>query len=150
MFDFPVVGNVKAHPNFRLIAAGNTPGMGATDMFTERQALDAATLDRFVVFKFDYDPRIEELLAKGNKELLDFIRGLRKAAEKNQQRIVLGYRVIQQATAMLGIFSDVRIMSSSIFKDIDVEVVRMLIRDCGCHGRFVKAANEYVEYVEMA
>ena len=49
-FDFPApIGYVEAHPNFRVIAAGNTTGNGADFEYVGRNQLDAASLDRFAV-----------------------------------------------------------------------------------------------------
>ena len=71
-FNFPV-GRVEFdHVHF--VAAGNTMGNGADDMYTGRMSLDGATLDRFVMIEFDYDERVEMNLAKGNRELVDFMR----------------------------------------------------------------------------
>lgn len=52
---------IKRHPNCFLIGAMNTNGTGASTMYTARNGLDAATLDRFVLatVKVDYDPAIE-------------------------------------------------------------------------------------------
>ena len=56
-FEFPN-GRVTAHPDFRVVAAGNTVGSGANDLYTGRLVLDSATLDRFVIIEFDYDRNI--------------------------------------------------------------------------------------------
>lgn len=144
VFDFPIMGNVKAHPNFRVIAAGNTPGMGATDMFSERQALDAATLDRFVSMYFGYDPRVEEMLASGDDSILVFIRSLRETAERNQVRMVLGYRAIQRMVKMKKFCTEQEILSYAVFKGMDEEVVQMLLSDCPSTNKWVRAGKKYV------
>ena len=46
-FDFPVVGNVNAHPNFRGVAAGNTRMTGATMEYVARQMQDTSFKNRF-------------------------------------------------------------------------------------------------------
>lgn len=144
VFDFPIMGNVQAHPKFRVIAAGNTPGMGATDMFSERQALDAATLDRFVSMHFGYDPRVEEMLAKGDDSILEFVRSLRETAERNQVRMVLGYRAIQRMVAMKPLCTETEILAYAVFKGMDEEVVQMLLKDCPSTNKWVRAGKRYV------
>lgn len=144
VFDFPIMGNVQAHPKFRVIAAGNTPGMGATDMFSERQALDAATLDRFVSMHFGYDPRVEETLAKGDDSILEFVRSLRETAERNQVRMVLGYRAIQRMVAMKPLCTETEILAYAVFKGMDEEVVQMLLKDCPIINKWVRAGKRYV------
>jgi len=62
MFDFPDC-NVQAHPNFRCIAAANTWGKGATMDYVGRNALDAATMDRFALLEMRYDPSLERRMA---------------------------------------------------------------------------------------
>ena len=60
--DFPD-GPVRAHADFRAIAAANTFGRGADRQYVGRNQLDAATLDRFAVVEFDYDHALEQRLA---------------------------------------------------------------------------------------
>ena len=56
-------GLVKKHKNFRLIAAGNTAGTGATGTYPGRVQLDGATLDRFRKLYWAYDTDLERGLA---------------------------------------------------------------------------------------
>lgn len=54
---------VEKHPDFVLIAGANTIGLGADRQYVGRQQIDAATLDRFVLLDWPYDPRIEAAAA---------------------------------------------------------------------------------------
>jgi hypothetical protein len=54
---------VDKHPDFVLIAGANTIGLGADRQYVGRQQIDAATLDRFVLLDWPYDPRIEAAAA---------------------------------------------------------------------------------------
>jgi MoxR-like ATPase len=56
-------GMVAAHPDFRLVATGNTYGTGGDRHYVGRQALDAATLDRFVTIDVPVDEQLEERIA---------------------------------------------------------------------------------------
>ena len=70
-FDFPApIGYVEAHPDFRVVAAGNTFGLGADMEYVGRNQLDMASLDRFAVVEVDYDKDIEMSVAN-NKELAE-------------------------------------------------------------------------------
>jgi MoxR-like ATPase len=62
--DFPD-GLVKAHKDFRIIAAANTNGNGATREYCGRNQLDGASLDRFVPFTCDYDNALTERIVSG-------------------------------------------------------------------------------------
>jgi hypothetical protein len=52
---------VRKHEDFVLVAGANTIGLGADRQYVGRQQIDAATLDRFVLLDWPYDPRIEAL-----------------------------------------------------------------------------------------
>lgn len=97
--------------NTRIIAAANTIGKGATAQYVGRNALDAATLDRFAMIPWDIDEHLEDLLMKvtkddkeaklvdiseggipTRKEWLDAVRGYRSRAEANRMRVVISPR----------------------------------------------------------
>ena len=95
--DFPApIGRVDAHPDFRVIAAANTFGLGADYEYVGAYQQDASTLNRFMQVRVDYDPRIEEACAEGDTELLGFCRAFRKACQKAGIRQVVSYRNISQ------------------------------------------------------
>jgi cobaltochelatase CobS len=54
---------VPRHKNFRCVAAGNTWGTGRTVQYVGRNALDAATLNRFVFIDWSYDEALETRIA---------------------------------------------------------------------------------------
>ncbi|MFC4014067.1 AAA family ATPase [Nonomuraea purpurea] len=93
-------GMVDAHENFRVVATGNTYGTGADRHYVGRQALDSATLDRFVVMDVPIDEKLEERLtlrhAPSNhaaaRKLLKEIRTLRARAERKQLPVILSPR----------------------------------------------------------
>lgn len=92
-YDFPVVGRVKAHPNFRFIAAGNTLMQGADEEYVTGQQLDASSVDRFATFvKLDYDRRIELRITNNDVELVDFVGDLRQAITATGIKHVVSYR----------------------------------------------------------
>lgn len=53
---------VTRHPNFVVIACGNTYGTGADREYVGRMQLDAATLDRFAFVEVGYDEALERSL----------------------------------------------------------------------------------------
>lgn len=98
-FEFPN-GKIHAHKNFRVVAAGNTVGSGADEMYTGRMVLDQATLDRFVIIEFGYDRNIELSISNNNEDLVDFIRDLRTEANNNGIRATFSYRCIMMVTKL--------------------------------------------------
>lgn len=97
-FEFPNgrVNFDKVH----FVAAGNTVGSGADDVYTGRMVLDQATLDRFAIIEFDYCLKIEMAITKNNAELVEFIRQMRKEAESKGIRATFSYRCMTMLTKL--------------------------------------------------
>ena len=94
-FTFPG-GRVKMHEDFHCIAAGNTCGRGADEMYTGRSVIDASSMNRFCLMQFDYCEGIEKNLAGGRADILEFIYDMRESAAAARVHIVLGYRNISR------------------------------------------------------
>lgn len=96
---------VKAHPNFRMIAAANTYGNGASRQYVGRNQLDAATLDRFATLAWDIDDKIEEALAgtkPEGKRWLNVVRAVRKrVTDELELRIVISPRATLRGATLL-------------------------------------------------
>lgn len=82
---------VKRHPDFIVIASANTYGQGATASYIGSQGLNAATLDRFVFVQFDYDIRLESMIAT-NKAWAAHVQAIRKRAEALNLKTVFSPR----------------------------------------------------------
>lgn len=131
-FEFPT-GRINAHPDFRVVSAGNTIGSGANELYTGRLVLDSATLDRFVVVEFDYDINIEMSLAHGNKDLVNFIRSLRTFTKQNGIRATFSYRCIMsvQKLEAAGLPLN-QILQIAVLKGMDKDTIRTLrVYDAG-------------------
>ena len=145
-FEFPN-GRVNAHPDFRVVAAGNTVGSGANDLYTGRLVLDSATLDRFVIIEFDYDRNVELKLAKGNEHLVNFIRGLRRFAKTNGVRATFSYRCIITVIKLEEAgMSEQDILAIAVFKGLDVDTIKTFRTDLtkdGNTGKYYYALQKY-------
>lgn len=121
-FEFPN-GRVdfdKVH----FVAAGNTVGSGADDMYTGRMVLDQATLDRFAIIDFDYCELIEKKLTKNNKELIAFIHDLRKTAQGKGIRATFSYRCLIMVTRLEKVGMSLEdIMRVAIMKGLDKDTI---------------------------
>lgn len=122
-FEFPN-GKVTAHEDFRVVSAGNTVGNGADEQYTGRLVLDQATLDRFAIIHFDYDMNIELALAKGNAELVSFIRNLREQAKEKGVRATFSYRCITMVTKLEGKMNVEELMVMAVFKGMDKDTIQ--------------------------
>lgn len=143
-FEFPN-GRVDAHPDFRVVAAGNTVGSGADEMYTGRLSLDQATLDRFVIIEFDYDRNVELSLAKGNEQLVNFVRQLRKSAKQQGIRATFSYRCIISVVALEASGMDIKtILKIAVFKGMNSDTIRTLKLDAseGKSGKYFFAMND--------
>ncbi|KKM71832.1 hypothetical protein LCGC14_1426550 [marine sediment metagenome] len=91
------------HADFVCIAAANTVGTGADRLYSGRNKLDAATLDRFQIGKMvmDYDERVEVILCP-NKQLRTRLLGYRKAIMAHRLERVMSTRFMRDAHKMVG------------------------------------------------
>jgi MoxR-like ATPase len=84
-------GMVEKHPDFVCLAAGNTYGRGSDRMYVGRNALDAASLNRFAMVDFDYDEGLESEL--GLHELWTVhVQKIRRAAFDLKEKVVVSPR----------------------------------------------------------
>ncbi len=131
-FDFPT-GKVEAHPNFRVIAAGNTTGLGADNNYTGRYCLDRASLDRFAMVNIDYSKSIEDSMAHGKKDLVSFAHAFRAATEKTGVECLFSYRTIERIALLEDVIPNLyEILSISLLKGLnseDVNTIRDVLRE---------------------
>ena len=92
-YDFPIVGRVNAHPNFRFMAAGNTLMKGADEEYITGQVIDPSCRDRFgFFFEVDYNHTVEMKIAGGNEEIVAFVEDIREAIRATKILHVVSYR----------------------------------------------------------
>ena len=140
-FEFPN-GKIKAHKNFRVVAAGNTVGSGADEMYTGRLVLDQATLDRFAIIDFGYDRNIEMHIAKGNKELVDFVEAIRTEANTNGIRATFSYRCIGMVTKLEKTGLELKnILAIAVFKGMEKDTINNF-RLYTLNNKYKTALNE--------
>lgn len=90
---------VERHPDFRCVGSANTYGRGATRAYVGRQAIDAATLDRFTVLTVNVDEALENRLvdmtgveATLGQRVLKYVRKVRAKAESEGLSLVVSPR----------------------------------------------------------
>ncbi|MER0243638.1 AAA family ATPase, partial [Streptomyces sp. HSW2009] len=102
-------GMVQAHPDFRLLATANTYGTGGDRQYVGRQALDAATLDRYVLIDVPVDEELEERLALAHapsraheaRQVLLEVRRLRAVAAEKRLPLMFSPRASIDAAKLL-------------------------------------------------
>jgi cobaltochelatase CobS len=108
-FTSPVNGRTyKRHANTVIVAAANTFGTGADAQYVGRNALDAATLDRFAgaVIEVDYDRRVETAIAnkiagEQGPALLDMLWSMRDKARAARLRRIVSTRIVINGSKLL-------------------------------------------------
>lgn len=142
-FDFPV-GNAKKHPDFKVIATGNTAGKGANLRYNTRRKLDGSTLDRFAMLHIDYDCNIENVVAGGNAELVSFVHQLRESANKNDIDMIVSYRAISKIVKLETIkeFTLSEVLQMAIFGNLSVDDMVILIGDIETNNKYAVAMSE--------
>lgn len=140
-FDFPApIGTVQAHPDFRVIAAGNTLGRGGNSLYTAANILDASTLDRFGAFiEVGYDKDIEDAI---DKEAADFVRAMRKAAGLAGLDVILSYRAIQSLSRFSEILGAKKVIQNTITAPLSKDDINILKRSEDVKALAV-AGNKY-------
>lgn len=152
-YDFPPpIGNRRMHPDFHVVATGNTSGAGATTEYTSRNQMDAATLNRFAFIKHTYDPSVEIECANGNIELVAFCRGVRKAAKDAGIQMCMSYRnIIHMAKAVAkGKLPMKKIIFGEVVKGMSADDVTALIQNIPSDvknqcQRYIKALELYTK-----
>lgn len=145
-FDFPI-GRVTAHPDFRVVAAANTFGLGSDIQYVGRNQLDAATLDRFVTVYFDYDNKVEKALAT-DKDLYRFVLASRIVLTEMQLRYIVSMRATINGCKLVNVLSPEEIIKDVIFKGAtkdDLNTINSKITEHASHSNlYVKALNNVV------
>lgn len=143
-FDFPT-GKVEAHPDFRVIAAGNTVGTGADIEYTGRFQLDASSLDRFALIEVDYSPAIENGVTGGNKELCDFARMFRKITNQTGIRCLFSYRSMERISKLESCFDLPEVLKISLTKGLkqdDLKIINNEFAKRSFYNRYTEALKQ--------
>lgn len=129
-FDKP---KVVKHKDFIAVAAANTYGTGADAMYTARNALDAATLDRFKIgtVAMDYSATVEQALVEPT--ILEWSRAMRKVITKHRMRKIMSTRVMLDGTDMMRDHEDYTLESfkEAYFMDWTPEERRIAANEMG-------------------
>lgn len=144
-FDFPApIGYVEAHEDFRVIAAGNTVGQGASSQYVGRTQLDGASLDRFALVEIDYSESIENTVANGDIELADFCRAYRKSAIKSGQQIIVSYRAIGRLAKMIKIMDLEEALKTCLVKGTEKDDLNIIVNGISKESKYKDALKNVV------
>ena len=142
-FDFPT-GKVEAHPDFRIIAAGNTVGTGADIEYTGRFQLDASSLDRFALVTIGYSPAIEKAVSGGNEELCKFAREFREVTEKVGIRCLFTYRSMERITKLEELFELPEVLKMSLTKGLSKDDIKIIVNEFKGTSKYLTALKSMI------
>ena len=81
-YNFPNGENVKRHPNFRLIGAGNTDGNGADSNYNSREKIEESVQQRFTPIYIGYDNEVERKILGDYTDWYSFLVLFRMATDE--------------------------------------------------------------------
>lgn len=128
---------VKAHKDFHFIATANTYGKGESIKYVGRNRLDAATLDRFTIFHWNIDEKVERAIAGNDTAMYNAITAARSYCERSEIDAMITPRTTQKAAALHVIGWDV----ANIWKAVLVPYI-----PSGYVDDVVAKANEAYEH----
>jgi predicted Zn-ribbon and HTH transcriptional regulator len=128
------------HPEFRVIATGNTAGLGGNIMHADRRPMDAAFRERFYFVEIEYDEGLEERMLKAvapvnHAEVLSWWRAIRKWVEKNDTKIVVSPRGCRDFGYLIDNVTEAVIptdkaLDMAFFKGIHADTKRNMLSAC--------------------
>lgn len=130
-------GMVTKHPDFVMIATGNTAGRGGSQNHAGRRPFDAATAERFVYVEWTYDEPFEERLTLAQnadaRPWLLWVRKVRAYAGQHHPRLVVSPRASMLGARLLkaGAVADAEQLAEAVlFKGLDRDTRAKILAAC--------------------
>lgn len=140
--DIPNYGRINAHPDFYVVACGNTNGLGATALFNSRNKLCESDRDRFKFVEINYDPAVEKSIVGEHTDILDFIYDLRDICKDTKITLTLGYRCIKDLADFYDYPHTEKVVESCIFKGLKRDSVREILSRMTVQNKYYQAVKK--------
>lgn len=126
---FPNGELVETHPNFRIIAAGNTWGDGPSLSNNTREKLDEATMNRFTAYYIDYDEKLESTIMNKYPKYYEALKLIREFYRNKQYPYIITTRDMREIAQRLdtGCFTLEEILASKIVKNKRPDTLKTII-----------------------
>lgn len=147
-FDFPVIGNIEAHKDFRVIAAGNTRMTGATMEYTARQMQDTSFKNRFLFEVVTYARDVFMQVCNNDKEIVDFGEDLRRSARETGISQLFSYRQGDKLANLQAAYKndDAHLLRSVVLQEKEIDDTTNLYEHLKNKGnRWAKAMKQCIE-----
>ena len=140
--DIPNYGRINAHPDFYVVACGNTNGLGATALFNSRNKLCESDRDRFKFVEINYDAAVEKSIVGEHTDILDFISDLRDICKETKITLTLGYRCIKDLTDFYDYPHTEKVVESCIFKGLKRDSLREIVSRMTVQNKYYDAVKK--------
>ena len=131
---------VEAHENFRVIAAANTYGHGASRKYINRNPMDEASLDRFAYVVVDYDHNLE-LQIFGTHPWVEYVHRIRKALDELGLTHVVSMRAIERGMSDLLNGDDPdEVCFAQLWRGLDQDTIQKIQSIAGKFGQLREVA----------
>ena len=140
--DIPNYGRINAHPDFYVVACGNTNGLGATALFNSRNKLCESDRDRFKFVEINYDPAVEKSIVGEHTDILDFISDLRDICKETKITLTLGYRCIKDLADFYDYPHTEKVVESCIFKGLKRDSLREIVSRMTVQNKYFDAVKK--------
>ena len=140
--DIPNYGRINAHPDFYVVACGNTNGLGATALFNSRNKLCESDRDRFKFVEINYDAAVEKSIVSEHTDILDFIYDLRDICKETKITLTLGYRCIKDLADFYDYPHTEKVVESCIFKGLKRDSVREIVSRMTVQNKYFDAVKK--------
>lgn len=140
--DIPNYGRINAHPDFYVVACGNTNGLGATALFNSRNKLCESDRDRFKFVEINYDAAVEKSIVSEHTDILDFIYDLRTICKDTKITLTLGYRCIKDLADFYDYPHTEKVVESCIFKGLKRDSVREILSRMTVQNKYYQAVKK--------
>lgn len=143
-YNFPKEGMINAHPDFHIIAADNTTGRGGNSTYSARFQMDASTLDRYTPISVDYTDEQDNNMAENDKDLVAFIRDLRKAITEARLTYTASPRALRaiKAHQKMDVFTELEAFELGLCSGWNVQDVRTLAARLHGTNKYYKMFND--------
>lgn len=127
-YSFPNGETVKPHPNFLPVFSSNTWGDGSSRVYSSREKLDPATLDRVEPIVYGYDTKLEREILKKYPDEYEFILSYREALKDAKIAMDISTRGVQAVKSYLDRNVDwKKILDKRFIKNISIDDLNQII-----------------------
>ena len=102
--------------------------------------MDAASLDRFALVEIDYSPAIEEAIARGDEELVRYIRTFRKSCREVGIKHLATYRSIERIAKLASCMDLKEVLKMALLKSLCTDDMKIIVENMRSN---IDAGNKY-------